>query len=133
VAWADSTATYGRVTINPYVTDTPVVPEQKMPEPTKPTEPKMGMGANIKFKVPANTLLYVDGKLTVLTGTERVFTTPPLAIGQKFFYEVKAELVVAGNLVTEEKRVVVESGADLTESFPKLLAASENKSAVTSK
>jgi uncharacterized protein (TIGR03000 family) len=119
---------YGRVTnLNP-ATNTAVVPDQKMPEPTMPTDPKMGMGANIKFKVPANTMLFVDGKLTVLTGTERVFTTPPLAIGQKFFYEVKAELVVAGNLVTEEKRVVVESGADLTESFPKLLAASENKS-----
>ena len=49
--------------------------------------------------------------------------TPPLPVGQKFYYEVRAELVVDGKTVTEEKKVVVEAGANLTAAFPVLIAA----------
>ena len=69
----------------------------------------------------------MDGKLTLIAGTERAFTTPPRAAGEKVFYDVKAELVVDGKPVVEQKRVVVEAGASLTESFPTLLAAAQGK------
>ena len=49
------------------------------------------MGANLKFQLPAEAKLYVDGRLTMIGGTERAFTTPPLAAGSQFFYDVKAE------------------------------------------
>jgi hypothetical protein len=52
--------------------------------------------------------------------------TPPLGAG-KFFYEARAELMVDGKLVTEHKRVIVEAGANLVESFPVLFAAVEGK------
>jgi uncharacterized protein (TIGR03000 family) len=98
--------------------------EEKPPEMKKPEEPgKVGTGANLKFTVPAATKLYVDGRLTTSGGTERVFTTPPLAAGQKFYYDVKAELTVNGKPVVEEKRVVVEAGSKITESFDRLIAA----------
>lgn len=80
-------------------------------------------GASLKFTLPADAKLYVDGRLTNGTGTDRSFFTPPLIPGQKYFYEVKAELMVDGQLVTEEKRVIVEAGAELRETFPKLVAA----------
>jgi uncharacterized protein (TIGR03000 family) len=83
---------------------------------------KKGSSANIKFRLPADAKLYVDGQLTTLTGTERAFVTPPLTTG-KYFYDVKAELVVDGKPVVEEKRVIVEPGADLEESFTALLLA----------
>ncbi len=123
--YTDSTAIYGHVTnmypATPVATTPPADTFKPMPEPMKP------MGASIKFKVPADTKIYVDGRLTALTGPERTFTTPPLVAGQKFYYVVKAELMVDGKAVVEEKRVIVESGADLTESFSKLMVAAESK------
>jgi uncharacterized protein (TIGR03000 family) len=75
------------------------------------------IGANIKFVLPADAKLYVDGKLTVGTGSERTFYTPPLAAGQQFFYDVKVETTVAGKPVVEEKKVIVTAGANVTEKF----------------
>jgi len=106
--------------------------------PVAPMAKPMGsdaqpMGANLKFQVPADTKIFVDGKLAPGTGTERAFFTPPLEKGKKFFYEVKAELMVNGEKVVEEKKVIVESGVDLTESFPVLVAAVEKSKAVAGK
>lgn len=94
-----------------------------MPEP-KSAEP-MKTGANIRFKLPAAARLFVDGRPTLATGTERAFSTPPLVAGQKFYYDVRAEVEVNGVVVVEEKRVIVEAGANLVETFPKLIAAIE--------
>ena len=66
-----------------------------------------------------------------IAGTE--FPAPPLAAGQKYFYDVKAELVVDGKTVTEEKRVIVEAGAEIKEAFPKLIAAAGGGANVASK
>ena len=126
----DPHAVYGTV-YHPNRPPVMTIPVEPMKKPAgsddKPT------GANLKFKVPADTKLYVDGKLTPGSGTERAFYTPPLEAGKKFFYEVKAELVVDGKTVTEEKKVIVEAGANLTESFAKLTAAAENATSVAGK
>lgn len=84
---------------------------------TKPT------GANLKFNLPAGAVLFVDGAKTAGDGEERSFFTPPLEPGQKYFYDVRAEIAVDGKVVVEEKRVIVESGAEIRESFPKMTAA----------
>jgi uncharacterized protein (TIGR03000 family) len=115
-------AMYGTVT-NP--NPTPAMPPVTQPD-TKKDVKDGKMGANIRFQLPATAKLYVDGRLTSLTGTERSFVTPSLGAG-KFFYEVKAELLVDGQVVTEQKRVIVEAGSNLVESFPKLFAAIEGK------
>jgi uncharacterized protein (TIGR03000 family) len=115
---------YGNVTNpNPPVTDPTPVPA---PAGKSDTKPDNKTGANIKFQIPADAKLYVDGRLTTLVGTERSFVTPPLAAG-KFFYDVKAELTVGGEVVVEQKRLIVEAGSSLVESFPKLFAAAEGK------
>jgi uncharacterized protein (TIGR03000 family) len=97
-----------------------------METPTAP-KPKEGMGASIKFRLPADAKLYVDGRATMIGGAERHFTTPPLAAGSQYYYDVRAEVVVDGKPVIEEKRVLVEAGANITELFPVLIAAVEGK------
>jgi uncharacterized protein (TIGR03000 family) len=82
-----------------------------------------GNSASLKFQLPADAKLYVDGQPTAGTGAERAFFTPTLVPGQKYFYDVKAEITVAGQVVVEERRVIVEAGAEVTESFAKLFAA----------
>jgi uncharacterized protein (TIGR03000 family) len=100
-----------------------------METPVAP-RPKEGMGANLNFKLPAQAKLYVDGRLTMIGGTERTFSTPPLAAGSQYYYDVKAEVIVDGKPVVEQKRILVEAGATIQESFPVLIAAVEGKSAV---
>jgi uncharacterized protein (TIGR03000 family) len=127
--YGDPYAVYGTVN-RPPVMVVPAEPKSmEKPSTDSPVDkdkdkdkPK-GMGAKLKFQLPADAKLYVDGRPTAIGGTERAFTTPPLAPGQKFFYEVRAELVMVTGVVSEEKRVIVEAGADITESFAKLLAA----------
>jgi uncharacterized protein (TIGR03000 family) len=141
---------YGAVPVAPMtpgaVVPGPVVPGTVVPGTTAPgttTPPvtpegkdKKGDGetaASIKFTVPAAARLFVDGRPTSATGAERSFVTPPLAAGQKFFYEVRAELVVDGQTVTEEQTVIVQAGAEVRASFPKLTAAAERAASVASK
>lgn len=126
---------YGQVTV-------PEAPAPTTPDKPKSTEPKPAdkdkkeakpeegkkVGAQLKFVLPAEAKLYVDGRLTTQEGTERSFTTPPLIPGQLYYYDVAAELNVAGQTVTERKRVIVHAGADITETFSKLFAASEGRS-----
>jgi uncharacterized protein (TIGR03000 family) len=103
-----------------------------MDTPPPKVEPKT-TGANLKFRLPAGATLYVDGRPAAGAGVERTFYTPALEAGQKYFYDVRAEVVVAGQTVTEEKRVIVSSGSDITESFTKLLAAADAPNAVAAK
>jgi uncharacterized protein (TIGR03000 family) len=93
---------------------------------------KTGTSASIKLSLPADSKLYIDGQLVKATGAERLFTTPDLAPGQKFFYEAKAELMVNGSVVVQEKRLIIEAGTTLSESFEKLFAALPAKATVAS-
>ena len=101
-------------------------------EPIKKPEIKK-TGANLKFNLPAGAALFVDGVKTTGDGAERTFYTPPLEAGQKYFYDVRAEIAIAGKTIVEEKRVVVEAGAEINESFPKVIAAIAAASIVAGK
>jgi uncharacterized protein (TIGR03000 family) len=115
-------------------TTTPIVPKAGTPDTDKDKKPPTsGMGANLKFTLPAGSKLFVDGRLVGAEGTERAFYTPDLVPGQKYFYEVKAELAVGGRTVTEEQTVIVESGANVVATFPKLVAAAAGATAVAGK
>jgi uncharacterized protein (TIGR03000 family) len=129
MSYSDPWAVYGRVNAPPAV----IVPVEARPSDAKPMEtpvapkPKEGMGAKLNFKLPAEAKLYVDGRLTMIGGAERSFSTPPLAAGSQYYYDVKAEVMVDGKPVIEEKRVLVEAGATINESFPVLIAAVNGK------
>jgi uncharacterized protein (TIGR03000 family) len=128
--YTDPIAVYGRVT-NPNLPPAVVIPVAPMTKPAGSDTPPMG--ANLKFKVPAETKLYVDGQLAPGTGPERAFYTPALEPGKKYFYDVEAKLVVNGKEVTDKKKVIVEAGANITEEFPKLTAAVTNPDAIAGK
>ena len=102
--------------------------DTKKPEtdPKKPeTDPKKtgnNGAANLKFRLPADAKLYVDGRLTNGDGSERTSSPRRCRSGQQYYYEVKAELMVNGEMVTEEKRMVV-AADEVIETFPKLTAA----------
>jgi uncharacterized protein (TIGR03000 family) len=82
-----------------------------MPEPMEETS------AQIIVQVPADAKLYIDGKLMDGTTTERSFYTPPLAQGQSYFYDVRLETVKDGKTVVQDKKVIVQAGALVKESF----------------
>ena len=110
--YADPHAVWGTT---PGVNRPPAMTVPVAPAPmTKPSSDKEPQGANLKFNLPGDAKLFVDGRPTAGTGAERTFYTPPLAAGQKFFYDVKAELTVGGETVVEEKRVVVAAGKPTT-------------------
>ena len=120
------------VIVTPGVTTPPMpmggtIPPKADPKADPTPDPKKktgeGSGASLKIRVPAEAKLFVDGQLVSAAGAERAFFTPALAPGQKYFYDVRAEVTVAGQVVAEERRVVVEAGAAVTESFGKLFAA----------
>lgn len=113
-----------------------VVPVEAAPAPggsdaKKDAEKKSN--ASLKFQLPAAATLFVDGRPAAGTGAERSFFTPSLEAGQKYFYDVRAELTVGGQTVTEEKRVIVEAGSDVTESFGKLFAAAGTRNELATK
>jgi uncharacterized protein (TIGR03000 family) len=102
-----------------------------VPVPAPASDKKTGgMGAILKFRVPADTTLYFDGKMVdFVKGSERVFSTPPLPAGQKFFYDVRAERKVGGALIVQDMRVFVEAGATIEESMMDKLASADEKKA----
>ncbi|MCU0702514.1 MAG: TIGR03000 domain-containing protein [Fimbriiglobus sp.] len=79
--------------------------------------------ARLTIELPADAKLYVDGVLVKGATNSRNFHTPDLPTGKSFYYDLKAEMVVDGETVTEEKRVVVKAGDAANESFVKLIAA----------
>ena len=99
----------------------------------KAAEPAKAI-ATLVLELPANATLTVDGQTITGDGTSRSFHTPELAFGQTYFYDFKAEVIVAGKKEIEEKRIVVRPGDKLSESFPKLIAmVKSNSNAVASK
>jgi uncharacterized protein (TIGR03000 family) len=103
------------------------------PLPKSGETPKGGAGkdgASLRFQLPPTAALFVDGNRVAGAGADRAFYTPPLQAGQRYFYDVRAEVVVNGQTVTEEKRVVVTAGADLVETFPRLIAATAGPATV---
>lgn len=77
----------------------------------------------LTVELPANATLFVDGGLVKGQGALRTFNTPELAIGQSFYYELKAEVVINGKTEVEEQRVIVRAGEPAKATFSKLTAA----------
>ena len=99
-----------------------IVPEFEVAK----ANPSVSAPAKLTVELPAEAKFFVDGVLTKGEGTQRNFHTPELPHGKTFFYDLKAEVTVEGKLVVESKRVLVRGGEDITETFPKLIAAARN-------
>ncbi len=79
--------------------------------------------ARLTVQVPADAKLYIDDQLMKSASERRTFNTPKLGRGQAYYYEVRAELVRDGEMVTETKKVIVRAGDEQKVSFGKIEAA----------
>jgi uncharacterized protein (TIGR03000 family) len=68
--------------------------------------------ARLLVQVPADAKLYIDGRLMKSTSGSRTYSTPALEPGQLYYYELRAEMVRDGKVVSEAKRVIVRAGQD---------------------
>jgi uncharacterized protein (TIGR03000 family) len=78
--------------------------------------------AQVTIHVPADAKLFIDDVVCPLTSDTRSFTTPKLQPGQRYFYDLKAEVVRSGETVSQTQRVVLEAGKDVSVTFPQLPA-----------
>jgi uncharacterized protein (TIGR03000 family) len=76
--------------------------------------------ASLIVELPAGAKLFVDGQLIPGDATARRFHTPVLVRGKTYYYDMKAELTVAGKPVVEERKVMVMAGQTVRETFGKL-------------
>jgi uncharacterized protein (TIGR03000 family) len=70
--------------------------------------------ATIRVYVPANAQIVFDGYKTEQTGSVRRFQSPPLPLGQKFKYDMKATWKANGKEVVQEKKLYVQAGQETT-------------------
>jgi uncharacterized protein (TIGR03000 family) len=68
--------------------------------------------AYLRVRVPAGAELLVDGTRTKQAGPERLFESPPLPVGRKFVYSLKATWKESGKDVVREMDVRVEAGRE---------------------
>jgi uncharacterized protein (TIGR03000 family) len=74
--------------------------------------------------LPADAKMFVDDQLMKTTSELRSFTTPArLVPGQRYFYEVRAEVLIDGKIETETQQVIVQGGVTSQLTFAKLTAA----------
>jgi uncharacterized protein (TIGR03000 family) len=105
---------------------TPGTGGEPVPPPMPPKkegdkkEGEVSTRAKLVVEVPADARLYIDDQLMKTTSSKRVFSTPFLAQGQAYYYEVRVEVLRDGKPVSETKKVVVRAGEEARASFPNL-------------
>src|SRR5262249_40897714 len=90
--------------------------EFALPTATVKSEPA-SRPAQITVRLPDDAKLYVDGVARTTSGGRRTFDTPNLEPGKSYYYVFKAEVVRDGQVRSEDQRVVVEAGKQVTVDF----------------
>jgi uncharacterized protein (TIGR03000 family) len=85
-------------------------------EKTKKASEDVGR-ATISIDIPEGGKLFVDGNAIKATAGKRTFQTPPLAIGERYFYDIRIEIAVNGTIRSDEKRVIIERGQSVAVDF----------------
>jgi uncharacterized protein (TIGR03000 family) len=73
--------------------------------------------AQVTVVVPADAEVFFDGDPTTETGTERRFVTPPLTVGGKYSYTIRARWQRVGNAVEKTRQVRVTGGGNVRVDF----------------
>lgn len=76
--------------------------------------------AKVIVDVPADAKLYVDGQRMNGSTSRRVFQTPALIPGRMYYYELRAEVVRDGQVITANQRLILRPGQSATASFADL-------------
>jgi uncharacterized protein (TIGR03000 family) len=74
------------------------------------SEDETSTSATIVVNLPAEATLTIDGAATRSTSDKRVFTSPELTPGKKYYYQFKAEVIRDGKTVLVEQKVPVIAG-----------------------
>jgi uncharacterized protein (TIGR03000 family) len=91
----------------------PVMPPGHGPEKKdadKKDEKKDAAPGKVQINLPEDARLLFNGTAAAGTGATRSFTTPPLAPGQSYAYDLTAEVTRDGRVQTITERVVVRAG-----------------------
>jgi uncharacterized protein (TIGR03000 family) len=91
-----------------------VITPQVVPVPTKgePVNPPKKEQARVTVTLPSDARLWVDSVECPLTSGVRSFNTPELVAGQRYVYNIRAEIVREGRTITETQRVVLTPGTE---------------------
>jgi uncharacterized protein (TIGR03000 family) len=90
--------------------------------------PPSSQPAYLRVRIPAGAELLVDGTRTKQNGSERLFQSPPIPVGKKFLYSLKATWKEGGKEVVHEEVARVEAGK---ETFIDLRQSSVSKNGKT--
>jgi uncharacterized protein (TIGR03000 family) len=67
--------------------------------------------------VPADAEVFFDGTPTLQKGGERLFISPPMKVGEKFHYQIKARWMQDGKPVEQTRKVAVTGGENVRVDF----------------
>jgi uncharacterized protein (TIGR03000 family) len=96
--------------------------KKKLEEVEKKKTKTMGelsspINARVTVTLPSDARLWIENVECTLTSSVRSFTTPPLNPNQKYFYNLKVEVVRDGRKVTETHRVIITPGEETRVDF----------------
>ena len=97
-----------------------VKPEAKFSVPSDPKKSQSSLNsdrAQLIVAVPADAKLFIDDQLIKATAGERIFNTPSLERGEKYYYEVRIEMIRDGKTISKTEKVIVEAGRSARASF----------------
>ncbi len=112
--------------ILPRDTTNPQTPKSLVPNPPdKPvlstpavsSAPFANERARLTIDVPADARLFLNDQPTQSTAAVRTFLTPPLAVGDTYYYVVRVEMQRDGRTVSESKRVLLHPGEQVYTRF----------------
>ncbi len=98
-------------TVNPQPSGNPMNPIPENKDTSKPGD------ARLRIHLPADALVFVNGKRTKTTGTTRSYLSRNLAVDQMYPYEVKAVVVREGKELVQTKVVDMTAGFDKSVEF----------------
>ena len=93
------------------------------PKATDPDDDELvstGTRARVVVSLPANGKLFVDNTPIANAAGVKTFRTPELSKGQQYFYEMRAEVLVDGKVVSQTRRVTVTAGELIRADFSTL-------------
>jgi uncharacterized protein (TIGR03000 family) len=96
--------------------DAGAAPAQRPAAPAAAT-PARQETASLTVVVPADAEVFIEGDPTMETGTERRFVTPPLTVGAKYRYTIRARWSQDGAPVDKTRKVQITGGAKVSIDF----------------
>jgi uncharacterized protein (TIGR03000 family) len=105
-------------------TEAPAAPERKSKGADEKTDTTR---ARLIFDLPEGAKHFVDDRPIGNVAASKQLTTPPLKAGTNYYYEVRAEVTVDGEPVSETRRIVVTAGKVVREDFRTIRASATAK------